>query len=222
VPSQPIGYTLSVSPAAPWLALANGTTTPDSITVSLTSAALTLSPGSYQTTITATCTSNSCSGNSQTVTVSLTVTATPPQLQISTGLLSFATTNAVLGPLSQPINIQNSGGGSLGFASVSCEATWCTAGPVLQSLAGGVSAAIPVTVNPSLLTPGFYRTQVDIASSGGKGYLACLIYRPMTKGQASIRSRRGIFRTEKSRPGNALPTPPSPSHGHAIGSRRNS
>jgi uncharacterized protein (TIGR03437 family) len=176
VPSQPIGYTLSVSPAAPWLALANGTTTPDSITVSLTSAALTLSPGSYQTTITATCTSNSCSGNTQTVMVSLAITATPPQLQISTGLLSFATTNAALGPLSQPINIQNAGGGSLGFASISCEASWCTAGPVLQGLAGGVSAAIPVTVNPSLLTPGFYRTQVDIASSGGKGSVPVTLF----------------------------------------------
>ncbi len=167
VPSQPITYTLSVSPAAPWLGLANGTSTPDSITVSLTPAALALSPGSYQTTITATCTSGSCSGNIQTVTVTLTVTAMPPQLQISTGLLNFAATNASLGPLSQPINIRNAGGGTLGFASISCEAPWCTARPVVQSLAGGVNAAIPVTVDPSLLSPGFYRTQVDISSSGG-------------------------------------------------------
>ncbi len=176
VPSQQINYTLSVSPTAPWLGLANGTATPDTITVSLTAAALALSPGTYQTTITATCTANSCSGNAQTVIVNLTVTAAPPHLQISTSLLSFATTNAALGPLSQPINIQNAGGGSLGFASASCEAAWCTAGPVPSSLAGGVSATIPVTVNPNLLTPGFYRTQVDIATSAGVGAVPVTLF----------------------------------------------
>src|ERR1039457_4633236 len=116
--------------------------------VSITSGALTLSPGAYSTPITATCTSGSCSGHTQTVSVNLTVTAAPPQLQISTGLLSFATTNAALGPISQPINIQNVGGGSLGFASVACEAPWCTAAAP-SSLGGGVSASIPVTVDPS-------------------------------------------------------------------------
>ncbi len=176
VPSQPITYTVSVSPAAPWLALTNGTTTPDSITVALTAAALSLSPGPYQTTITATCTSNACNNHTQTVTVNLTVTATPSQLVITTGLLSFATTSAALGALSQPINIQNAGGGSLGFASLSCEAPWCTAGPAPQSLGGGASAAIPVTVDPTLLSPGFYRTQVDIATSGGKGSVPVTLF----------------------------------------------
>jgi uncharacterized protein (TIGR03437 family) len=176
VPSQPIAYTLSVNPPAPWLALANGTTTPDSIQVSITSAALTLSPGAYPATITATCTSSSCSGHTQTVSVSLTVTALPPQLQTSTGLVSFATTSTALGSLSQPINIQNAGGGTLGFASISCEAAWCTVRPSPQSLAGGVGAAIPVTVNPGLLTPGFYRTQVDIASSGGTGAVPVTLF----------------------------------------------
>jgi uncharacterized protein (TIGR03437 family) len=176
VPSQPINYTISVSPAAPWLAVANGTTTPDSITVSITSAALSLGPGSYQTTITATCVSSSCAGTAQNVLVSLTVTAAPPNLQISTTLLSFATDSSASGPLAQPINLENAGGGSLGFASVSCEAAWCTAGPSPSSLAGGVSAAIPVTVNPGLLSPGFYRTQVDISTSGGSGAVPVTLF----------------------------------------------
>jgi uncharacterized protein (TIGR03437 family) len=175
-PSQPIAYTVAVSPAAPWLSLVNGTTTPDSIQVSITSAALTLSPAAYQATITATCTSSSCNGNTQTVSVTLTVTAAPPDLRISTTLVSFATTNAVTGSLSQPINLENSGGGSLGFASIACEAAWCTAGPIPSSLAGGVSTAIPVTVNPGLLSPGFYRTQVDIATSGGKGAVPVTLF----------------------------------------------
>ncbi len=176
VPTTPITYTVSVSPAAPWLALANGTTTPDSITASLTSAALSLSPGSYQTTITATCSSGSCTGHTQTVMVNLTVTVAPPQLLISTGLLSFATTNTALGALTQSINIQNTGGGSLGFASISCEAPWCTVGPPPSGLAGGVSAMIPVTVNPSVLSPGFYRTQVDIPTSGGIGSVPVTLF----------------------------------------------
>jgi uncharacterized protein (TIGR03437 family) len=182
IASQPIAYTLSVNPAAPWLALANGTTTPDSIKASITPAALALSPGPYHTTIIATCTSSSCAGHTQTVSVNLTVTASPPQLLISTGLLSFATTNAALGPLSQPISIENAGGGTLGFSSIGCEATWCAVGPLPSgagggaSLAGGVGAMIPVTVNPGSLTPGFYRTQVDIASSGGKGSVPVTLF----------------------------------------------
>src|SRR6202044_1378761 len=102
--------------------------------------------------------------------------------QISTGLLSFSTTNAASGFLSQPIDIQNAGGGSLGFASISCEAPWCATGPLSTSssggasLAGGVNASIPVTVNPGLLSPGFYRTQVDIASSGGAGSVPVTLF----------------------------------------------
>ncbi len=176
VASTTITYTVAVNPAAPWLALMNGTTTPDTIQASLTPAALALSQGSYQTTITATCTSGSCNGHTQTVSVSLTVTATPPNLLISTGLVSFATTNAAPGPLSQPVNVQNTGGGSLGFASVSCEASWCAAGPVPQSLGGGASAGIPVTVNPGSLSPGFYRTQVDFSTSGGKGSVPVTLF----------------------------------------------
>ncbi len=178
VAAQPIPYTLSVNPVVPWLALVNGTTTPDSVQVSITPAALALMPGPYQTTITATCsTSSFCAGNSQSVSVNLTVAAAPPQLLISTGLLSFATTNTAQGTLGQPINVQNAGGGSLGFASVSCEAPWCTVGPLpSSSLAGGVSAAIPVTVDPSLLNPGFYRTQVDISSSGGNSSVPVTLF----------------------------------------------
>ncbi len=176
VPTQPITYTVSVSPAAPWLAIANGTTTPDSITASLTSAALSLSPGTYQTTITATCTSNACNTHTQTVLVTLTVTVAPPQLSIVTGLLSFATTNTALGTLSQSINVQNAGGGSLGFATISCEASFCTAGPPPSSVGGGASATIAVTVDPSQLSPGFYRTQVDIATSGGVGSVPVTLF----------------------------------------------
>lgn len=176
VSSDQLTYTLSMNPAVPWLSITNGTTTPDSIQASLTQAALNLAAGAYQTILTATCSSSSCSGSTETVTVNLNVIATPPKLQIQTSLISFATTNISGGTLNQPINLSNAGGGSLGFASVSCEAPWCGVGPPSSSLAGGVSAAIPVTVDPTGLGPGFYRTQVDIVTSAGRGTVAVTLF----------------------------------------------
>jgi hypothetical protein len=165
--SQQINYSISVSPAAPWLSVAHGTNTPDNVQTSLTSSALGLSPGNYATTITATCTSNVCAGHTQTVSVSLNVVAAPPQLGVTTDILSFGASSSA--PMTQSISIQNAGGGTLGIGSVSCEAAWCTVGAPPASLTGGASASIPVTVNPALLQPGFFRTQVDIVSSAGRG-----------------------------------------------------
>jgi uncharacterized protein (TIGR03437 family) len=176
VAAQKVAYSVSVNPAASWLGLANGATTPDTIQVSITSAALALSAGDYQTTISATCTSSSCTGNAQKISVDLKVTATPPALQIDTGLLAFATTTAASGPISQPIVIENTGGGSIGLTSVGCETAWCTAGVPPASLGGGASTSVPVTVDPSLLSPGFYRTQVDIATSAGNGSVPVTLF----------------------------------------------
>jgi len=176
VASQTIAYSYSVSPAAPWLSVAGGATTPDTLQVSITAAALSLSAGDYQTTITATCTSTSCAGHKQSVAVALAVTSTPPKLQIGTTLLSFATTIASAGPLSQPINLQNGGGGTIGFASVTCEDVWCTAGAAPATLAGGGSASIAITVDPTVVRPGFYRTQADIVSSAGRGSVPVTLF----------------------------------------------
>jgi hypothetical protein len=165
--SQQISYSVAVSPAASWLSVSNGSTTPDNIATSLTAAALSLSPGAYSTTITVTCTSNVCSGHTLTVSVSLNVKSSPPQLGVTTDLLAFGASSSA--PVTQSIGIQNAGGGTLGIGSVSCEAAWCTAGSIPGALSGGASASIPVTVNPGLLTPGFFRTQVDIVSSAGRG-----------------------------------------------------
>ena len=169
VSAQKISYTVAVSPAVPWLTLSNGANTPDTIQVSITAAALSLTAGDYPATITATCTSTSCAGHTQSVAVDLTVTATPPKLQVDTSLLAFATTAADTGTISQSINVENTGGGTIQFTSVACEAAWCSAGSVPAGLGGGSSASIPVTVSPSVLAPGFYRTQVDIVTSAGPG-----------------------------------------------------
>jgi large repetitive protein len=201
VASQKIGYTLAVSPAVPWLSLSNGATTPDTIQASITSAALTLDAGDYPATITATCTSTFCTGHTQTVAVDLTVTEPPPQLQVNTSLVAFATTAADTGTLSQSIEVGNTGGGTIDITSVACEAAWCSAGPLPAGVGGGSNASIeiakaeaaggpssaggvgggssvsiPVTVNPGLLPPGFYRTQVDIATSAGPGSTAVTLF----------------------------------------------
>ncbi len=175
-PTKILSYTLAVNPAVAWLATANGSMTPDSIQAAITPSALTLSPGAYNTTITATCTSAACAGSTQRIQVTLTVTALPPALQVSTNLLSFATTNTSIGSLSGTINVSNAGGGTLGFASVACEASYCTAGPAPQNLAGGVGAVIPLAINAASLGPGFYRTQVDISTSGGKASVPVTLF----------------------------------------------
>ncbi len=176
VAAQKIAYSASISPAVTWLAISNGTTTPDSIQASITSAALALSPGDYQTTISAACTASACTGHTQTVSVDLKVTATPPKLQIDTGLLAFATTSVTSGQLSQPIVIENTGGGTIGFTSAACEAGWCTVSAPSAGLGGRASTSIPVTVDPILLSPGFYRTQVDIATSAGAGSVPVTLF----------------------------------------------
>ena len=170
---QQIPYAVSVSPAAPWLTVTNGSTTPDTLQVSIAAGALTLAPGDYTTTIGVKCSSGGCTGNTQSVSVALKVTAAPPRLQVVTDLLSFGVMTggppqaATQSILTQAVTIQNAGGGSIGIGNVSCQAAWCTAGGGPATLAGGVSASIPVSINPALLTAGFFRTQVDIATSAG-------------------------------------------------------
>jgi hypothetical protein len=167
-PGQVVAYTAGTSPSVAWLTLTNGAATPDAIQASLNSAALMLSAGTYSTTISVTCSSAACAGRSQTVSVSLTVTAAPPQLGVTTDLLAFGGPAGTSQPLVQSVSIQNAGGGSLGLASVTCEAAWCSAGGAPGSLAGGVGASIPISIDPTLLTAGFFRTQVDIVSSAGR------------------------------------------------------
>ena len=172
--STQLTYSLVVSPAAAWLNIQNGTMTPDNIQASLTSSALTMSPGTYTTTVTLTCTSSVCSGHTQTVAATLTVSNTPATLSVGTSLLSFGLASGTT-PASQSITLQNSGGGSLLLGTVSCEASWCTVSGVPGSLSGGVNGTITVTVDPVAAGMGFSRTQVDIVSSGGRASVAITV-----------------------------------------------
>ena len=163
----PINYTVSVSPASAWLSVTGGTTTPGVLYLSLTNAALALAAGSNQATVTLTCTTGSCQGKTQDVAVSLTVASPPPQLSVANGLLSFTSSATPPQAQSQAVQIQNVGGGSLTINSVSCEASWCTVGSFPSTVSAGPGVNANVTVDPTTLALGFYRTAVDVSTSAG-------------------------------------------------------
>lgn len=175
-----LGYTVSVSPStATWLsATPSGPTTPGSFVVSLTNAALSLAASAtpYTATVTATCTSGACNGSPHTVAVSLNVTNEPAQLSVLTTLLAFNTQAANPQTTTQSLGVSNTGGGSIGFATVGCGASWCTVSGVPGSIGAGASAQLAVTANPAGLNPGYYFTDVSIVSSGGRANVPVTLF----------------------------------------------
>lgn len=178
--TTPIAYTVSVSGApANWFSFGPaGGTTPNTVSVRLTAAALSLpvSATPYTANVTITCANTApCAGNSQSFAVNLTVKSVPPQLKISNDLISFSALPAS-GPMSQAVGLQNIGGGTIGFASVSCGASWCSVSGVPGSVAGGQSAAVTVSVDPSTLTSGFYRTTLTLVASTGTASVPVTVF----------------------------------------------
>jgi uncharacterized protein (TIGR03437 family) len=167
VASQAVGYTVAVSPAAVWLSVTGGGATPGWLSVTLTSQALTLPPGSSETWITLTCTSPVCMGKTQSVAVFLNVSSPPAALSVANGLLSFTSTSTPPRAQTQELGIRNSGGGALAVGSIACQSPWCTVGAYPASLAGGPGAQVDVSADPTQLNMGFYRTAVDIVTSAG-------------------------------------------------------
>lgn len=176
----PIQYNVSVSGApASWFTFApNSGTTPNSVSVSLAPGALSLpvSATPYTANITITCASSApCAGNTQSFAVNLTVKTVPPQLKIG-DLISFSATPGSTQVMSQSVGLQNIGGGTIGFASVSCAASWCSVGGVPGSVAGGQSAAVSISVDPSTLTSGFYRTTLTLVASTGTASVPVTVF----------------------------------------------
>ena len=144
--------------------------TPDQYLVSLTPAAerLAASTTPYSTTIVVACAASSpCAGTSQNITVSLLVSTVSPQLTPLTNLLSFNTASTNAQTTTQSLGVENSGGGTLSFTSVTCGQSWCVPGPAPASLGGGASENISVQANPAGLSAGFYFTELTIVSSAG-------------------------------------------------------
>ncbi|MDE3198037.1 MAG: putative Ig domain-containing protein, partial [Acidobacteriota bacterium] len=166
-----INYSVSVSPAVNWLNVSPaGGATPSALNISLNSQALTLTSSTtpYQTMVSVMCLAPApCAGSAQQVGVSVSVANTPPLLNVGNSLISFTTPAGTLAPMSQTLDVQNAGGGSIGIASISCGASWCTLGPIPGSIAASSSVSIPVTVDPTSLNTGFYRTTITLKTSAG-------------------------------------------------------
>lgn len=169
-----VGWSATNTPAVSWLTVTggkSGSITPGSFSVSLTSAAeqLAASTTPYTATIVVACAASSpCAGNSQNITVSLTVSTVSPELSALTDLLSFNTAAANPQETTQAVGVENSGGGTLSFTSVTCGETWCVPpGAAPGSLGGGATTNINVQANPAGLSAGFYFTELTIVSSAG-------------------------------------------------------
>jgi uncharacterized protein (TIGR03437 family) len=165
-----IPFAFVVSPAASWLNVTGGSTTPGALNLAIdpTAPSLAASATPYTTNISITCVpSTACGGLVQNIAVALTVTAPPPLLTLSSSLLSFAAYDS--NPVSsvQSLGLQNSGGGTIDIASVTAGASWLTVSGVPSTLTAGPAVAINVTANPSGLSAGYYQTTLTVNSSSG-------------------------------------------------------
>ncbi len=174
-PTQAIGYSTTVSPAVPWLTVSSGTTTPGSINIALSSAALSLAASStpYQTSVIVTCAAASpCASSApQNIGVSVSVTSPAPQLSATPALLTFAGSVASP-PAPQTLSVQNTGGGSLQIVSITAADKWVGIGSFPSSLAGGPAVPIVITADPTGLDPGFYKSAVNVVTSSGQSSIA--------------------------------------------------
>jgi len=172
---QPLGYSVNVTPAAPWLDVTSGGgTTPGVIGVSLDPKALALGAGSLQTSIVVTCVTSSsasqpspCAGNSQTIDVTLRVIAAPPLLSVAPSALSFSAQIASPAPASQSLILQNAGGGTIAVNSVTSPDAFVSLTGVPATIPASGSAFAGVTVNPLGLSAGFYQSTILVNTSAG-------------------------------------------------------
>ncbi|MGD1070506.1 MAG: putative Ig domain-containing protein, partial [Bryobacteraceae bacterium] len=167
VAGQLLNYSLLVSPAAPWLNVTGGGTTPGTIGINLTSQALSLAAGVHQTSIIVTCGApSSCAGNTQTVNVTLNVTAAASQLATSS-LLSFSAQTSNPQPVSQTLGLQNMGGGTITVNSVTAANSFVTISGVPATIPAGPAVPVTVTVNPTGLSAGYYQSTISVNTSAG-------------------------------------------------------
>jgi uncharacterized protein (TIGR03437 family) len=168
--TAPINYTVAVQPSTvTWLSATGAGSTPGAVSIALTQAALSLAASTtpYMASVVVTCTSTACSGSTQTLAVTLTVSSPPPVLSIQATPLSFNTQASSPQATSQPLTISNTGGGGIGFETISCGAPFCTLSGVPGSLGAAAKANITVTADPTGLAAGYYYTSVSIVSSAG-------------------------------------------------------
>jgi uncharacterized protein (TIGR03437 family) len=165
---QLLHYSVAVTPAAPWLDVSGGGTTPGAIGVSLTTNALSLGASVSTTSIVVTCIAPSpCAGNSQNINVSLTVTQAPPQLEVTSSLLAFSAQTSSSQPVSQTLGLENVGGGSITVNSITATDSFVTITGVPAAIAAGPAVPVTVTVNTAGMAAGFYQSAILVNTSAG-------------------------------------------------------
>ncbi len=168
VVQQQLNYTVSVMPTVSWLDVTGGGATPGGVGINLDSSALSLSPGVRQTSVVVTCVAPSpCAGNSQNITVTLNVAAPPPQLTLSTSLLSFSAQNSSTASISQTLGVQNTGGGTITVNSITSASSFVTLSGIPASIPAGPAIPVTVTVNPAGLVAGYYQGTIVVDTSAG-------------------------------------------------------
>jgi uncharacterized protein (TIGR03437 family) len=166
--TQLLNYSLTVAPAASWLIVTGGGNTPGSVGIALDPSALSLGAALYQTTINIACVAPSpCAGNIQPVAVSLTVTSPSPELSTTSTLLSFQAVSSNPRPASQPLGIQNTGGGTLTIRGVTPADSWLSVSGAPSTLQAGPAASFTVTANSAGLSPKYYTSSILVDSSAG-------------------------------------------------------
>jgi uncharacterized protein (TIGR03437 family) len=170
VVQQILNYTVGVSPAAPWLDVVSGVTTPGAIALGVDPSASSL-PASvtpYTTAISITCIAPSpCAGSVQTIHVTLTVSAPPPQLSAAGSLLSFNAPSSNPLPSSQSLGLRNNGGGTIAITSITAADPWLSISGAPSTLPAGMPQSLTVTANPAGLSPGYLRSTITVNSSAG-------------------------------------------------------
>ena len=167
---QNLNYTYALNPSVPWVSATGGTSTPNTLQVTLTSSALSQLPAGtpYTTALVVTCASTSpCAGQTQSVNITLNVSAPPAQLSVSTTLLAFTSTTANPATTSLPLTVQNSGGGNLAISSITPADGWVSVSGTPSSIASGPGVPVTVSVNPAGLPVGYNSSSVTVTSAAG-------------------------------------------------------
>jgi uncharacterized protein (TIGR03437 family) len=165
---QLLHYSVAVTPAAPWLDVSGGGTTPGAIGISLDPSALSLGAGGLKTSIVVTCIAPSpCAGNSQNINVSLTVAQAPPQLEVASSLLSFSGQTSSSQPVSQTLGLENVGGGSITVNSITAADSFVTIAGAPAAITAGPAIPVTVTVSTAGLAAGFYQSSILVSTSAG-------------------------------------------------------
>ena len=165
----------SVTSSAPWLDVTGPGTTLGDTAATFGTISFALDPSVFpaqaealSTSVLVTCVSPSaCAGNSQTINVTLNVLAAPPQLSLSTNLLSYATQTSNLVQLSQSLGLQNTGGGTITVNSVTAADSFVTITGVPATVPAGPAIPVTVTVDPTALSPAYYQSTVFVSTSAG-------------------------------------------------------